>query len=305
MISIHIMRNIVFSMVLIFICHKVVCFHNPKDRYIDTNHVPTEIATEVMFSNDYTVDLNICWLPADRNVCLFVAPGAVFGLMTTVGHEFGIFTVTPEVAMIGTIAIVGGKHKYSINQYLTNAYLTNKVDISQSKDVVRILRSNACKSGAGAFDYIGPSFSDAIRTATYRNGHPALCFCGSYNMSTTFTLYEPNNELPVILDGSACNCDGPGLPFDFYMPCEWLVGEPKLLKQMVDCEDLIYNHERNQAELRLFMLHSTTIVDMLSMKHKLWEAASLAYGEDASLIMPYSFNVLNSAADIELFCRLL
>jgi hypothetical protein len=300
---------------LLSCCGVVQAGHDaPADPRINANHEPDPYEIiHARFMNSLTdKDLRLCWLGNSDapEVCFNVDAQQSIEINTSMHHEWSIAEkIGKKYAVTGTFQVVGGQFIYDLKSYIDafEFYEGDNNDPFDEKemDIVRVRRPSVCERGGG-FDCQGPAVSDAIRRATYRLKHAALCFCGDYNYSTTFTLALPNHEMPLVLSGDRCGCDsgesGMANVFDLYMGCNWDTRDPPNLDAVIDCDAL--SDYKFQEETRLFLLHATTHIDKLSMKHKIYAAMYNVYGQDiVELVMPVNFNFIDNPSGIQKFLR--
>jgi hypothetical protein len=279
----------------------------PQDPRMNTVHTPQpNEVMHVRFINGLGAPLRICWVSEQSSLvdelCFEVAMYHFQDMHSSVHHKWSIEEKGQDgaYARVGIFQIVGGQHMYELSRYIENYdfYVNVSKDEERERDIVRVKRPPACKN-QGGFDCQGPSVSDAIRRAVFRNKNAALCFCGDYNYSTTFTFEMANHEIPLIMTGDRCDCQNHAV-HDMFLGCNWDTKDPALLEAHIDCDALM--ETKYQEELRMFVIHATAHIDKLSMKHKLWSALESVYGaEVAQLVMPLNYNFIDNPQGIQKF----
>lgn len=270
--------------------------------------------------NDLDEEVIVCWSASltQRTVSMGLSdddycwPASISESvsMSSVAEDVFIIKRKNNPKDIFYITIVGGKHFYKISEYAKEPSFLSLPKSEWHKHVAVVTAPSQCYDGSGLNTI--SLFRDAARRAAYRHGL-ALCMCGDFNYSTSFTRIDPIEEMPIILNGSVCDCDARpenpgdslnglhGLVYDMYMPCQFSFEDAPVLVQTENCADENVVGGRNFDQVRLFLLHTTNLVDMLSMKNKMWSAVIHVYGrDDGSLIMPESF-ILTQPNEFQLF----
>ena len=303
------------------------------DERIENPHHPPgyhDTALKALFhSRDPGRAFNVCWKPPDGNnfkgepICADnVSKEQSSFMFTTVGHHF-------EVSVVGAaphsdlkkngggfwpfssgnkgkvqtggggdakkvaFEIIGGVHNYWVDE----VYRAAGKPPQTPPAAVYVRTPDECETGG--WESVGGLWRDAIRRAAFRRGH-ALCMCGGYNTSTSFTAAVTNPEVPPILTadhaGGVCRCDRPSDSFyDMWFPCsvDRTDGEQLLDAEACEPRRRVSDTEtrvQNYAHTRLGVVHTTIMVDRLSMKGKMWETLKAVFGFDrAAAIMPASF----------------
>ena len=225
--------------------------------------------------------------------------------MSFLGTEYFISIANTSLSFV--VLIVGGKHVYSLRQYFLDTKAHNETSTFPEKDSYNLVAhvrtpSNCAEYGVqSGYGTLGISWRDAVRVAAHRHSLK-LCMCGEFNSSSSYTVVEPNEELPTILPGNECLCDSPLQgPFDMWIPCNFLEEEPQQLLQGTDCAKQV-DLQQHSHQTRVFLLHSTTYVDRLTLKNKLWQSLKQYYGvERAALIMPRAYNLEDDPEDLASF----
>ncbi len=288
-------------MFLIFVCllavlTRVQCaLSNSKNDDSLISHATKYNGDElinVLLVNNLEESCDICWVPnrpiKKNPFCMNIEKFGSNELQAVVNHRFSL---SCQQAGDVVFQVSGGKHIYHFKDY----FLPDSS--SRPSDVIHVFTPNECSDINVGFHVLGISWRDAVRTAAFRH-HKEVCMCGGFNSSSSFVMTNPNPELPLIHDGNFCHCDEQTTPFDMYIPCSF--GLDSLpMQQSVDCESLL--SQRKEEDLRLFYLHSTEMVDTVTMKHKLWASLQSIFGfHQASEIMPSNFD-LNVAAERNTF----
>lgn len=249
----------------------------------------------IKLSNDYETKVQMCWEPGTwdsqekyNNVCGDFSPGEDLYFFTSVGDRWHAARLDTNVEVI--VPIVGGKHIYGIRQYFE--------PISVDRDSIVYIRTPSECSDWSGYQTLGITWRDAARVAAFRYGMP-VCMCGEFNASSSFTVDVPNLELPEILDGKSCKCDDNNEPaYDLWIPCNFVEDEPSAIFQHTDCVKQSAA-PRHEDDTRLLLLHTTTSVDRLSLKNKMWESLKNLFGLDkASMIMPRAYWLEHGAQDL-------
>ena len=274
---------------------------------------------EAEMVNDLNEEVLVCWSPS------LTQRAATFGLSdddycwaAPAGETVPVDTIPDDVFIVKRtnpndkfhLSIVGGKHWYKLSEYANEPSFFSLPKSEWRNHVAIVASPSICYDGSGLNTI--SLFHDAARRAAYRHGL-ALCMCGEFNATTSFTREDPIEEMPVILNGSICGCDARpedpsdstnglyGLAYDMYMPCQFSYQDAPVLLDVETCADEGVEGGRNFDQVRLFLLHTTNIVDMLTLKNKMWNAVIHIYGrEDGSLIMPESF-LLRKPIEFRLF----
>eukprot|EP01036_Dinobryon_divergens_P023429 gene23428-31774_t len=263
-----------------------------------------------------TEDEDLDEIQMEKGLCHIIPNGETVGFHTTVGTKWMVSLPPPhddEPAADGLevlFDIDGGKFTYDLieivlahvekeNQELGQGVCYDGESKEQCEEreaaaagaklnyheVAYVNNPHTCGPPGAAFDYMGPTWRDGVRTAAYRHGL-ALCFCGNYNDTshTTYTLETPNLEYPTLpnqggKDLCDCNNMNTARSFDYWFPCHFNTKDPGMMLQNIDCE---------------------VQVDRLSMKQKMWDSAKSVFGNTrAGVIMPMSFNLLEPLDQVE------
>eukprot|EP01038_Epipyxis_sp_PR26KG_P017774 gene17774-24800_t len=260
------------------------------------------LQVDVKIINNLNHDVALCWkqdlMAMENDYCFDIAYNASYALSTFVGHHFFILSDEQE----RDVVIFAGKHIYTLSDYMNVEPaldpISTSFDYESRYDHIAYVNSpDVCgASGERSYDSVGPTWRDAIRTAAYRHGL-ALCFCGEYNDSTTYSQFSPNPEFPLTFPGYDCNChdnhqNDLHSTFDFYFPCGVGGLDLKELKHETNCDAILSSRLiKPLQQIRLFTIHTTAHNDRMSMKHKTWISINQLFGfERASLIMPVSFD---------------
>lgn len=312
---------------------------------IENSDTPPSLSLNIIVTSRSSLDRRVkfCWMAnstnegrrprhasTDRDVCWAIEKYTI-KTSTSVGHHFSgsITTTTQEgVTTDGfNFEIVGGKIIYDLDVIAEHA----KASLSPSMPgsipkvgkrglrVVHVRTPDRCQ--VNAWKSFGAVWRDAIRRAAFRR-NVALCMCGGFNHTSTYTVTKPNPELPYIANsldaGGACNCRRSPTDFyyDMWYPCEAEKGDTIALVTAETCSfDLEHkgrpisdtaNASMIYSTKRLGMLHTTATDDALTMKDKMWNGLLSTYGFDrASAIMPTSFYTTNSSQQDRLltYCK--
>lgn len=243
------------------------------------------------------------------NVCVDLKPSLTQYMNSTVGDRWHVISKTKNRQRL--MLIVGGKHHYTIDEsfftYTENAQIEK---MHQEDSIAYVYTHHQCvKDGQDSgWDVLGPTWRDATRVGAYRQ-NLALCMCGDHNASSTFTVDVSNPEVPIIVHGDKCRCprisgtvpehwkDSP--MFDMWIPCSYARNDPDHLAKFEPCKFLENSPKKHPEEVRIHMLHTTTEVDRLSLKTKMYDSLWHVFGpQEAALVMPRTY-FLKDANDYE------
>lgn len=180
---------------------------------------------------------------------------------------FSVTSTSPHLSFL--ITVVGGQHVYKLSQHskpILSVFRPNLPPWTARRRVAMVTTPNHCYELTGVSTLA--LFRDAVRRAAYRT-NLALCLCGDLNHTSSFLLSHPNEEMPLILNGSVCGCgDRVGQPhippptvgsqrhinslsaaslpppaglsesrYDLYIPCQFDYQEAPLLARHEQCSD--------------------------------------------------------------------
>ena len=302
-------------------------FITEPDERIENSKEPPDMdktSMQAMFhvrSDDHT-NYEVCWKPKPGEyegnpICTETVTKAKSSFMfTTVGHHFTVSASSPtsndQDSSAVVFQIVGGQHNYDVDA-IYRAGSTPVVPASQP--VVYVRTPDLCP--VDAWESVGGLWRDAIRRAAYRRG-AALCLCGDFNSTTSFTTQHANPEVSTVLTPlhaeGVCRCDRPpgAAYYDLWWPCgvdgrdaEMLLDHEPCTAEERRLSDSTATHQPFE-QTRLGVIHSTIMVDRLSMKGKMWESLKAVFGFDrASMVMPQSFYTIypDSKAALLKLCK--